>query len=121
MKFCFFNIFYIYLQKYLKIMANYKQSYCFLRNKELYNSRKEAVSAMKKQFNSYAPDGSLILGRYKDSKCIKTILGIIYNDGTMKTLSIFKTNEIITNFETNNNLHYKEYYENSNPTKVFNP
>ena len=98
----------------------------FLRNKELHNSRSEAVSAMKKAISRKSQDGSIILSRYRDKRGVKTLLGVIYNDGMRKTLSIFKTDEVITHFETSeDNLHYGDLYkersEKLNPTKVTNP
>lgn len=84
----------------------------FLRNKKIHNSRSEAVSAMKKAISREAQDGSIILSRYTDKRGIKTLLGVIYNDGMRKTLSIFKTDEVITHFETSeDNLHYGDLYK----------
>ena len=95
-----------------------RNSIAFLRNSNLYCSRSEAVSAMKNQVkNSSSKDGNIILSRYRDKKGIKTLAGIIYDDGINKSLSILKVDEVITDFETNcnnnnNNLYYGNLYRN---------
>lgn len=83
----------------------------FLRNKNLYTSRTEAINAMKKQLGSDAPNGSMILSRYRDKRGIKSLIGIIYNDGVRKSLTTFKVDDVIEDFELNdNNLHYGDLY-----------
>jgi hypothetical protein len=94
----------------------------FLRNKEICGSRKEAVDAMKKQVSLKAQDGSIILSRYNGRNGVRTLAGVIYNDGIRKTLSLLKIEEVITDFETNNsNLNYGDLYKEYCNIKKDNP
>lgn len=92
-------------------MSTLIKTIAFLRNKDPYNSRTEAINAMKKQVRSNAPDGNMILSRYRDKRGIKSLIGIIYNDGVRKSLTTFKVDDVIEDFELNdNNLHYGDLY-----------
>lgn len=101
-------------------MATPIKTIAFLRNKDPYNSRIEAINAMKKQLRSNASDGNMILSRYRDKRGIKSLIGIIYNDGVRKSLTTFKVDDVIEDFELNdNNLHYGDLYReyNNNQTQ----
>lgn len=74
----------------------------FLRNGNLCNSKQEAIEKLINfmQTDISFPDGTIILSRYKPTNSnnkglIKTILGITYNDGKNKTISVFEPNKIL--------------------------
>ena len=79
-------------------MSNYSQM-CFLRNRSIYKSRKEAIHNLKSNINK-VEDGGLILARYKAGRDIKTILGVAYSIGNDKQLTLFEGTQNITSKAT---------------------
>lgn len=90
--------------------------YSFLRNKDIYNTRSEAINNLRQQLrsNKSLTDGSIILARYRYKHDVITIVGVVYSDGIRKSMSILKLDSIINDADTNdNNLHYAELYNKS--------
>ena len=90
--------------------------YSFLRNKNIYNTRSEAINNLRQQLrnNRSLTDGSIILARYRCKYDVRTIVGVVYSDGIRKSMSILKLDSIINDADTNdNNLHYAELYNKS--------
>ena len=97
-------------------MALVKNTFAFLRNRNIFDTRSEAISSLRKQLREGLADGSMILARYKGKSGVKTLAGIVYSDGISKSLSVLKVDGIITETETNsNNLHYANLYKETQP------
>ena len=93
-------------------MALVKNTFAFLRNKDIFDTRSEAISSLRKQLREGLADGSMILARYKGKSGVKTLAGLVYSDGKRKSLSVLKLDGIITETETNdNNLNYADLYK----------
>ena len=69
----------------------------FLRNREIYNSKKEAKEGLKDAAKIHSQDGSMILARYRDNEDndIKTLVGVVYSNDDFKTITVFESDEII--------------------------
>ena len=92
--------------------------FSFLRNKEIYNTRSEAINNLRQQLrnNRSLTDGSIILARYRCKYDVRTIVGVVYSDGIRKSMSILKLDSIINDADTNDDsLHYAELYKKSQP------
>lgn len=76
----------------------------FLRNKEIYKSKKEAKEGLKNAAKAHSQDGSLILARYTDDTDdeIKTLVGVVYSNDDLKSISIFECDEIIVDGKNDN-------------------
>ena len=97
-------------------MALQKSTFAFLRNRNIFDTRSEAISSLRKQLREGLADGSMILARYKGKSGVKTLAGIVFSDGKRKSLSVLKVDGIITDTETNNNnLHYADLYKKTQP------
>ena len=97
-------------------MALVKNTFAFLRNKNIFDTRSEAISSLRKQLREGLADGSMILARYKSKSGVKTLAGIVFSDGKRKSLSVLKVDGIITETETNdNNLYYADLYKETQP------
>lgn len=97
-------------------MALVKNTFAFLRNKNIFDTRSEAISSLRKQLREGLADGSMILARYKGKNGVKTLAGIVFSDGKRKSLSVLKVDGIITETETNdNNLYYADLYKETQP------
>jgi hypothetical protein len=97
-------------------MALVRNTFAFLRNKNIFDTRSEAISSLRKQLREGLADGSMILARYKGKSGVKTLAGIVFSDGKRKSLSVLKVDGIITETETNNNnLHYADLYKETQP------
>lgn len=91
--------------------------YSFLRNKDIYNTRSEAINNLRQQLrsNNSLTDGSMILARYRCKRDVRTLVGVVYSDGIRKSMSILKLDGIINDADTNDDsLHYAELYKNPN-------
>lgn len=92
----------------MSIKINNKANFCFLRNKNLCKSRKEAIDGLKANIDSTS-DGSIILARYKSRGSVRTIMGVVYSIGDEKQITIFEgTQNIIS---PSKKLHYEELYK----------
>lgn len=90
----------------------------FLRNEKLYGSKKEAKEGLKNAAIKNCTGGSMILARYFDNtdNDIKTLLGIIYSKGSIKSISIFESDDILLDNDNiyddinQDNLYYGNIY-----------
>ena len=97
-------------------MALVRNTFAFLRNKNIFDTRSEAISSLRKQLREGLADGSMILARYKGKSGVKTLAGIVFSDGKRRSLSVLKLDGIITDTETNdNNLYYADLYKETQP------
>lgn len=97
-------------------MALVRNTFAFLRNKNIFDTRSEAISSLRKQLREGLADGSMILARYKGKSGVKTLAGIVFSDGKRRSLSVLKLDGIITETETNdNNLYYADLYKETQP------
>ena len=97
-------------------MALQKSTFAFLRNRNIFDTRSEAISSLRKQLREGLADGSMILARYKGKSGVKTLAGIVFSDGKRRSLSVLKLDGIITDTETNdNNLYYADLYKETQP------
>ena len=97
-------------------MALQKGIFAFLRNRNIFDTRSEAISSLRKQLREGLADGSMILARYKGKSGVKTLAGIVFSDGKRRSLSVLKLDGIITDTETNdNNLYYADLYKEIQP------
>ena len=97
-------------------MALVRNTFAFLRNKNIFDTRSEAISSLRKQLREGLADGSMILARYKSKSGVKTLAGIVFSDGKRRSLSVLKLDGIITDTETNdNNLYYTDLYKETQP------
>ena len=97
-------------------MALQKNTFAFLRNRNIFDTRSEAISSLRKQLREGLADGSMILARYKGKSGVKTLAGIVFSDGKRRSLSVLKLDGIITDTETNdNNLYYADLYKETQP------
>ena len=97
-------------------MALQKGIFAFLRNRNIFDTRSEAISSLRKQLREGLADGSMILARYKGKSGVKTLAGIVFSDGKRRSLSVLKLDGIITDTETNdNNLYYADLYKETQP------
>lgn len=88
-------------------MSTNKINFSFLRNKNPYKSRKEAIEGLKTNIDN-STDGGIVLARYKSSDNVKTIMGVVYSIDGDKQITIFEgTQNIIL---PNKKLHYEELY-----------
>ena len=71
-------------------MANNNvQNVRFLRNGTLFESRSAALAGLNGQTLAAEQDGSIILARYGSGDNVKTLVGLVYFNGSNKSLTIF--------------------------------
>lgn len=94
----------------------------FLRNKQIYNSKAQAMRKLKEKLYTMDEDydGTIILSRYKDYRddSIRTITGVVYcdKDGN-KSITVFnmdKTMSITSPPKSEKNTEYERTYTTSN-------
>ena len=78
----------------------------FLRNKNLFKSKKEAKEGLTRAAKKYTQDGSLILARYADDveDEIKTLVGVVYSNNGLRAVTVFESDEIIIDGQSDDKI-----------------